>query len=337
MCNRDNYRFCQQRLHLYALKNDSMNTQFLHGVRMWVTEGCNASCHFCMNASGRNNVSMDFDKYKQLCLYFQQNQFDKIAIMGGEPTIHPHFLDIMTFAQQCFPSVYLFTNGLKPDVLDTYSPRESDAIIYNFNFCQNFTSNTFLLEKKGKRVVDIVIDSNTNVAKIIENSFRIHDITSAIEFQLVINNACNIFKHKKIIIENVNEIYNTLLNRKSIKLKFECNAPLCFTEGEQLPPFTKNTFCSPRAVLIDGSYNVRYCNIYNSQTINMFQPYGMIPFSILKNYIQLEYSKLRISCLEKICKDCLFYGNQCNGKCHIAQDIISKKDISQSTNIPWLK
>lgn len=314
-----------------------MNAQFLHGVRMWVTEGCNAFCHFCMNASGRNNVSMDFDKYQQLCLYFKQNQFDKIAIMGGEPTIHCEFLNIMNFAQHCFPSVYLFTNGLKPAVLNYYSPRESDAIIYNFHFRKFFTHETFLLEKKGRRIVDIVIDSNTDVNSVIENSFRIFEISSEIEFQIVINNTCNIFKYKTNILENVNKVYNSLSQNTALKLRFECNAPLCFTEGENLPPFNKNTFCSPRAVLIDGTYNVRFCNIYNKKTINMFQSDGMIPFSLLKNYINLEYSKLRISCLEKICKDCLFYGSQCNGKCHIAQDTISKKDISLATNIPWLK
>lgn len=315
-----------------------MPTQHLHGVRMWVTEGCNASCHFCMNALGRTNVSMEFSKYKQLCEYFKHNYFDKIAIMGGEPTIHPDFDRIMSTAQHFFPSVYLFTNGLKYDVLKLFSPRDSDTIVFNFNFCQNHNEETFLLDKEGKRIFDIVIDSKTNIETVIENVQRIHSISpDRLEFQLVINNTCNIFKEKSKIIENINAVYLSLTKERGIRLKFECNAPLCFTEGENLPPFEHNTFCSPRAILIDGSYNVRFCNIYNTEIINMFRPTGMIPFTILDNYIKGAYSKLRIKCLDKICKDCLFYDRQCNGKCHIAQDIISKEDISRSTNIAWLK
>ena len=51
----------------------------------------------------------------------------------------------------------------------------------------------------------------------------------------------------------------------------------------------------------------------------------------------MAYTNLRVECLNKICKDCLFYGSQCNGKCHIGQTIINKEDIIKSTNIPWLK
>ena len=89
-----------------------MSTLQLHGVRMWVTEGCNASCHFCMNAKGRSHAQVELDKFQKLCLYFRQNGFDRIAIMGGEPTIHPDFIKIMDYAQEYFPTVYLFTNAI---------------------------------------------------------------------------------------------------------------------------------------------------------------------------------------------------------------------------------
>lgn len=47
--------------------------------------------------------------------------------------------------------------------------------------------------------------------------------------------------------------------------------------------------------------------------------------------------KSRISCLEKICKYCVFYNSKCNGKCLIGQNTISKEDIVSITNLPWLK
>ena len=77
--------------------NQQMN---LHGVRMWVTEGCNASCHFCLNAKARGMSSMEIERFQRLCEYFSFHRFDKIAIMGGEPTLHPDFNSIMQIAQK---------------------------------------------------------------------------------------------------------------------------------------------------------------------------------------------------------------------------------------------
>ncbi len=312
--------------------------QRLHGVRMWVTEGCNASCRFCMNANGRSSSIMDFDNFKRLCIYFNQNQFDKIAIMGGEPTIHPDFTRIMDCSQYYFKSVYLFTNALEGNKLKGFSPRDCDTIVYNFQFCESLSYDKLLLERPGGRVLDVVIDAKTDIQHITENLIRIlrYNI-NRIRAQLVINNTCNIFKQKETIVNNINAVYNNLIKIDGLNVTFECNAPLCFTEGTTLPPFKKNTFCSPSSVLIDGSYNVRLCNIFNKPMINMFQEVGMIPFAILENYIIMAHKDLRLKCLNKICKDCLFYGRQCNGKCHIPQTIIAKEDIRNSTSLPWLK
>lgn len=305
---------------------------------MWVTEGCNASCHFCMNAKGRSHSQINIEKFTKLCLYFSQNGFDRIAIMGGEPTIHPDFLRIMEIAQKYFSIVYLFTNALLDSKLFKYEPRESDTIVYNFNFSKNLKPETILLEKLGKRVLDVVIDKDSNIVELSKEILRVVSFDyEKIKVQLVINNCLNIFKYKDIIVSKVNDLYNSLNVEPRINKVFECNAPMCFTIGTNLPPFKQNSICEPRSVLIDGDCNLRFCNLYNEPLINMFNVNGMIPFAIVKNQIELAYYKSRISCLEKICKYCIFYNNKCNGKCIIGQDDISEEDIVSITNLPWLK
>lgn len=305
---------------------------------MWVTEGCNASCHFCMNAKGRSHSQINIEKFTKLCLYFSQNGFDRIAIMGGEPTIHPDFLRIMEIAQKYFSIVYLFTNALLDSKLFKYEPRESDTIVYNFNFSKNLKPETILLEKLGKRVLDVVIDKDSNIVELSKEILRVVSFDyEKIKVQLVINNCLNIFKYKDIIVSKVNDLYNSLNVEPRIDKVFECNAPMCFTIGTNLPPFKQNSICEPRSVLIDGDCNLRFCNLYNEPLINMFNVNGMIPFAIVKNQIELAYYKSRISCLEKICKYCIFYNNKCNGKCIIGQDDISEEDIVSITNLPWLK
>lgn len=305
---------------------------------MWVTEGCNASCHFCMNAKGRSHSQINIEKFTKLCLYFSQNGFDRIAIMGGEPTIHPDFLRIMEIAQKYFSIVYLFTNALLDSKLFKYEPRESDTIVYNFNFSKNLKPETILLEKLGKRVLDVVIDKDSNIVELSKEILRVVSFDyEKIKVQLVINNCLNIFKYKDIIVSKVNDLYNSLNVEPRINKVFECNAPMCFTIGTNLPPFKQNSICEPRSVLIDGDCNLRFCNLYNEPLVNMFNVNGIIPFAIVKNQIELAYYKSRISCLEKICKYCIFYNNKCNGKCIIGQDDISEEDIVSITNLPWLK
>ena len=305
---------------------------------MWVTEGCNASCHFCMNAKGRTHAQMDYDRFDRLCLYFRQNSFDKIAIMGGEPTIHRDFLEIMQAAQHYFPIVYLFTNALSYSDLLKYNPRKTDAIVYNFNFSKSLNPENLLLNKLGDRVIDVVIDKNSNITELTKEILRVASFNfKRIKVQLVINNCLNIFKYKEQIVSNVKKLYNNLDAEPRINKVFECNAPMCFTIGVNLPPFKINTFCEPRSVLIDGNYNLRFCNLFNEPLTNMFKEDGIIPFSIVKNQIELAYYKSRVLCLEKICKDCVFYGIKCNGKCLVGQDIITKEDIISTTKLPWLK
>lgn len=315
-----------------------MSTLNLHGVRMWVTEGCNASCHFCMNANGRSNAQIDTDKFAKLCIYFSQNGFDKIAIMGGEPTIHPDFLYIMDIAQKSFSTVYLFTNALLYTELLKYEPRESDVIVYNFNFSKNLKPEVFLLEKKGERILDVVIDKDSNIEELAKEILRVASFDyDKIKVQLVMDNCLNIFKYKNLIVSKVNDLYYSLDIEPRVNKVFECNAPICFTSGTNLPPFKQNAICEPRSILIDGNCNLRFCNLYNAPLINMFNGNGLIPFAIVKNQIELAYYKSRILCLEKICKRCVFYNNQCNGKCLIGQDTISEEDIANVTNLPWLK
>lgn len=184
----------------------------------------------------------------------------------------------------------------------------------------------------------MVIDKDSNIVELSKEILRVVSFDyEKIKVQLVINNCLNIFKYKDIIVSKVNDLYNSLNVEPRINKVFECNAPMCFTIGTNLPPFKQNSICEPRSVLIDGDCNLRFCNLYNEPLINMFNVNGMIPFAIVKNQIELAYYKSRISCLEKICKYCIFYNNKCNGKCIIGQDDISEEDIVSITNLPWLK
>lgn len=306
-------------------------------VRMWVTESCNALCTHCMNASVRSQANMPIYKFEALCDYFKLNGFDKIGIMGGEPTLHPDFLTILTKAQECFEAVFLYTNALKADELYYYTPREHDIIIYNFSFSKSLTPEKLLLEKSGERILDVVVNHDSDIDYLNNEIKRVTSYNrQKIQVQLVLNNSVNIFRQKEQIIRNINQLYVKVKECAAINISFQCGAPLCFTYGESLPPFTNNTICPDEAILIDGDCNARFCNIHADKIINMFQGTKLIPYKILRNYIRKASLQNKMACMEKICKDCFFYGTKCNGKCHISQHCIGREDIIANTKIPWL-
>ena len=309
----------------------------LHAVRMWVTEGCNASCHFCMNASGRKNGVMDVDRFKCICDYLKKNDFDKVFLMGGEPTIHPFFGEICHIAQDYFQTVYLFTNALCEEPLLQFHPRENDIVIYNASFLHKITPNKLLLSYPGKRIIDVVIttsDFNLNYVEDIVRAYRLSP--ERISVQLVIDSICNVFREKKILLENLNNTY-TYLRGEGVNASFECGLPVCFTYGEKLPDkIVKKAKCDTSAILIDSHFNLRLCNVHSDILVNLFNGDKLIPYQIVKNYIEMAKLQNQLASLKKICRKCILYDTTCNGKCHIPLSTIKMSDIVENTKLPWL-
>lgn len=309
-------------------------------VRIWLTEDCNALCRFCMNSKSRGKSQMSLARFELLCSYFRDNNFDIISIMGGEPTIHPHFAEMLSIAQKSFRQVYLYTNALQVEPLLRFYPREQDLIVYNSNFARQLNIEKLLLDRDGERLLEVIADNDTDTDTLLKNVLYATGLSkNKLKVQLVLNNSTNIFRHKKRIVSIVNYLYSSLQNN-NVPVSFECAAPLCFTYNSGLPEHKNNTICPQEAILIDGDYNARFCNIYPQKLVNLFvsqDSVEMIPFPVLRNYITMESLRIKEKCLSKICKDCMYYSIICNGKCHIGQNIITREDIKENTSIPWLR
>ena len=127
-----------------------------NNIRFYITEACNAKCPNCFNKENRNETYMDVDRFEELCLYFSKNGGTQIKIMGGEPTIHPNFEEIMRIAQLRFPVVSLFTNALSSNLLK-FKPRAEDIITYNFKFRRRLNNENMFLDLPGVRNLEIQV------------------------------------------------------------------------------------------------------------------------------------------------------------------------------------
>ena len=105
-----------------------------------ITNYCNLKCSYCFadDMIHQANKTMSIENYIKILKYLtEQNKETNIGIIGGEPTLHPQFKDILIETNQCGAvnniNFTLFTNGIE---LEQYIPYIGDNIKILIN-CNN--------------------------------------------------------------------------------------------------------------------------------------------------------------------------------------------------------
>ena len=297
-------------------------------IRMYITEACNAKCPNCFNRFNRTNSSMDIDIFEKICIYFRDNGISNIKIMGGEPTIHPDFSEITKVAQKHFKTVSVFTNAINDNIQD-FEPRENDSIIYNFKFANLLNKEKLLIEKSGRRSLEIQITSTTNTNKVIESISRLLDINGSKVLNPCLTLDCteNIFKYRRILVEKYEKIWH-FCRDNGLTMGQDHLIPFCFIAGTKIPMSKEGAICRLScAGLIDSSYNIKFCNQFSKNYISLFDNGEFIEFEKYINFLKNQYTEIVNLSSKKGCSRCSVYGLLCNGGCFASKDTIFEDDI----------
>jgi len=85
-------------------------------VTLMITNSCNLSCRHCLPESSCYDTSSSVppDAIKELIEAFVCLGVEEVCLTGGEPLVHPDWLEILSFAcrQTCLNRVTLQTNGI---------------------------------------------------------------------------------------------------------------------------------------------------------------------------------------------------------------------------------
>lgn len=309
----------------------------MRSIRVFFTENCNADCPNCLNKAFRSeNKFIDIEKYEKICKYFMENNVAGIKIMGGEPTLHPEFEHLLEISQKHFKRVSLFTNGISKKILH-FKPRENDGVSYNFRFYKFLSKEKFLLDYSGYRSLEVLINSTTNVQELLQEILNItKDVEDKISVMLTLDCTSPIFKEREQTLPIFEEIYLKLCSA-GVTVGIDHSLPVCYVYDTKVPIYHRGSICDTEcAGLIDSSCNLLYCNQHHKELIPLFSGNRIIPFKILENYLSMVYNHQQVYVLQKICKDCILYGELCNGGCFVASDINTRYDILQNTNLPLL-
>jgi radical SAM protein with 4Fe4S-binding SPASM domain len=85
-------------------------------VYLYITEACQLRCEHCyMGGRLERALKMPYERICATLTTWRQMGGSKLTILGGEPTLHPRFTDVIRFAGGLgFEHVITTTNGLEP-------------------------------------------------------------------------------------------------------------------------------------------------------------------------------------------------------------------------------
>jgi MoaA/NifB/PqqE/SkfB family radical SAM enzyme len=104
-----------------------------------LTLSCNRACEYCFASdvrteSGSNPEFMPAKVFLQALEFLKKSGISQVRLLGGEPTLHPQFVEFLEAAQSRDFSVMVFSNGLMRDTVRQKLagfPPESLSVLIN--------------------------------------------------------------------------------------------------------------------------------------------------------------------------------------------------------------
>lgn len=109
-------------------------------VLVEITDACNLACHVCYaDSKGDRVLSLDGFRRHVTDLLDQKGSLDSVQLIGGEPTIHPQFWEMLAWlhAEPRVAKIYVATNGIaleKPGMAERLAPfRDKTLVLLQFD------------------------------------------------------------------------------------------------------------------------------------------------------------------------------------------------------------
>ncbi|NTU69282.1 anaerobic ribonucleoside-triphosphate reductase activating protein [bacterium] len=137
---------------------------------------CNFRCHYCYNPEFINDPDGLPDiEDDEIFSYLEKKRkwIDGVVMLGGEPTIHPKFMDIVKKVKAMNLGIAVHTNGTTPDIVKQ---------LIDENLVDYFAMDIKAPFSKYKKVVNVDID----VKKVEESAKIIMDSNVDYEFRTTV-------------------------------------------------------------------------------------------------------------------------------------------------------
>ena len=132
-------------------------------MNILLTDFCNRSCSFCfarqrvtLRGKMRKGTSMTEENYNTILSFLEKSQVGDVRLLGGEPTLHPKFIDYVETALKRGFKVQIFTNGIMPRKVAEYLSGvdlQSVSILVNISPPDQYHDNQWERIQKALEII----------------------------------------------------------------------------------------------------------------------------------------------------------------------------------------
>jgi len=305
-----------------------------------LTYDCNLNCDYCASNGlyERNKKNISTKDFVLVIDWLLKQGVKSIALIGGEPTLHPKFNELMSYAGKKI-AIFLPTNGLfgvRKRI--PFSKQEIRGVTLHLNARVMYSENDWKLFNENAIYLSN-LNILTNVGFVIKEvplpreeilSFcQKHKTTLSLAFARPSAFGKNIFLTFNQIKKSFSLIEKDIIffRERGIKTALLSNLPICLVKNHwslfsynsnDLPP-NLGTCCST----LDGEFDasiVIHPNLTTSvcMALPLSNPKRIIQYKSLdeaKNFFANSFAKIQKQPLFKKCEMCELYNNSCHGGC----------------------
>ena len=150
-----------------------------------LTDFCNQNCPFCFAREEMTKSvqkKLELEDYKKIALKAKRFGAKFLQLLGGEPTLHPQFGEILAFTMRHFILVKIFTNGIFPikviEAIEKYAPR--------VNLVFNLSTPGFTFQPKIRELV------LNNIDRLADNNIVTLSVIDAFQTPAIIKNSLSL-------------------------------------------------------------------------------------------------------------------------------------------------
>ncbi len=293
---------------------------------------CNCNCDYCFAKPFSDSTScMGVDEFKEILQFLKSSGYSFIRIFGGEPTLHPDFIALMTEADRLFNNFFVLTHGfVDREITERLTQFSSARYVVNYA-ARKFSTRPeadldYFLKTLGKYVTLGVTYTGDITSEEIDTWIEAIDrynLKRFLRFGIASpdcersNKFIEFTEEKKKFNEDLQRVARKLF-KAGINLAEDCTSiPLCQLDDATIALWKRNfgkdmlTSCAPPSDYMPGkmvsscfgtaSFQVPFSRYTTGQD---FQAYFMRLHKLLENNITIEP-----------CSSCRYFRLSCFGGC----------------------
>jgi len=309
-----------------------------------LTQRCVRSCPYCFAEKHMSETSPDdiltWENLIYLADLFEKSGERRLPLLGGEPTLHPHFNDMVLYLLERGFDITVFTSGIMPDskLAEAFSlfrhiPCEKLSFVCNLNDPEK--------TKSPLAEVECVKRFLQAFGEMVIPGFNIYRTDFDLEFIFRYINAYGLHrsirlgmahpivgrKNKHISLHDISLVIDRLFSyipffeRLRIKPGLDCGFPMCLFNDKQLAWLSRNMGvkydfgCGP---VIDIGPDMSVWSCFPLSTFHKKSVFDFNSVRDMHEYYRELHSKIRIEAagIFEECDDCTFREDgTCMGGC----------------------